>query len=75
MDESLTPESTEEPCGRLFREVIERNVHAPQVLWVRNSEEHTRRKYGQKEIHDQRAGSAEPTVSVIFYPYETLGSL
>ena len=57
-------------------------MYAPQVLWenealdLRKPRGNTGDKYGQmKEIHDQRARSAEPTVSVIFYPYETLGSL
>ena len=61
---------------------MERNVHAPQVLWENEALDprkpggNTGDKYGQgKEIHDQYDRSAEPTVSVIFYPCETLGSL
>ena len=57
-------------------------MHAPQVLWENEALDprkpggNTGDKYGQKKkIHDQRARSAEPSVSAIFYPYETLGSL
>ena len=81
MDESLTSDLTKEPSKTAnLRSTGACRVRFPSFVGesstqLRNSEEHTRRKYGQNEIHDQRAGSAEPTVSVIFYPYETLGSL
>ena len=57
-------------------------MFAPQVSWEnkalgpRKPGGNIGDKYGQKEkIHNQRAKSTEPTVPVIFYPYETLGSL
>ena len=82
MDESLTSDLTKEPSKTAnLRSTGACRVRFPSFVGesstqLRNPEENTRHKYGQKEkINNQRAKSAEPTVSVIFYSYETLGSL
>ena len=82
MDESLTSESTKEPSKMaILRSTGACRVRSPSFVGKSSntpwkSGGNTGDKYGQKkEIHDQRAKSAESTVPVIFYPYETLGSL
>jgi len=82
MDGSLTSDLTEEPSKTaILRSTGACRVRSPSFVGKssntpRKPGGNTRDKYGQeKEIHDQHDRSAEPTVSVIFYPCETLGNL
>ena len=63
LGEDLTSNQQENLRERLFHKELERIVLSPSFVGesstqLRNSEENTRHKYGQKEkIHDQRAKS------------------